>query len=580
MKFYCDSCNTKYAISDDKVRGKVLKVRCKYCANVITVRELQPVATPPKPPVPTATVPQTNWHFSINGATTGPMGLAALKAKYSAGEIGDETYVWHDTFDGWKPVATVPIFAEALRKGFEQKPRFETRAYTGVSEAVQAEPSKQRLGLAPKKPEIGTVSEAPNPQKAEPKINEARMDKLRKKLSESPLKKPQIKLLPLGIDDPKLDSFVPEKEEALPNFANGPEGLGFSPTLPDSGPSFSGAADPIADTMLPDDINSGFAPMDDISDELPNFGDTKPKDLFDPSADAYGLDTSSDAMPFFPDDVGPALGSDQAPSEVHTSSKSLLIEIDKIKKTDRKKSIIFIAIGVVGAFILISIATFMYVNREIEEVAIVEKVEEREAKILGYSKDQIEAGFVELEDMVIGKDEIEEPDEENSEKPNPEELEGKTKDPKTKKGRKKIVKSETKKEKANQEKSKLSADDLRKKLLSTGTINRPEDSIGTSTANKSGLSRVQAQAGFKKVSRSVSTCRQRHANRSGKELESAKVKISVEVLPTGKVSTFRISPGALRHTAFDSCMKSKKETWRFAKFGGKPVKINRTFILQ
>jgi predicted Zn finger-like uncharacterized protein len=39
MKFVCERCHTKYSIADEKVRGKVLKVRCKSCENVITVRE-------------------------------------------------------------------------------------------------------------------------------------------------------------------------------------------------------------------------------------------------------------------------------------------------------------------------------------------------------------------------------------------------------------------------------------------------------------------------------------------------------------------------------------------------------------
>ena len=39
MKFVCERCHTKYSIADEKVRGKVLKVRCKTCTNVITVRE-------------------------------------------------------------------------------------------------------------------------------------------------------------------------------------------------------------------------------------------------------------------------------------------------------------------------------------------------------------------------------------------------------------------------------------------------------------------------------------------------------------------------------------------------------------
>jgi predicted Zn finger-like uncharacterized protein len=39
VKFLCDRCKTRYSIGDDRVRGKILKIRCKNCANVITVRE-------------------------------------------------------------------------------------------------------------------------------------------------------------------------------------------------------------------------------------------------------------------------------------------------------------------------------------------------------------------------------------------------------------------------------------------------------------------------------------------------------------------------------------------------------------
>jgi predicted Zn finger-like uncharacterized protein len=39
MKFQCDHCKTRYSIADERVHGKVLKIRCKNCASVITVRE-------------------------------------------------------------------------------------------------------------------------------------------------------------------------------------------------------------------------------------------------------------------------------------------------------------------------------------------------------------------------------------------------------------------------------------------------------------------------------------------------------------------------------------------------------------
>ena len=38
MKIVCDNCATKYSIADEKVRGKVFKIRCKKCSHIIVVR--------------------------------------------------------------------------------------------------------------------------------------------------------------------------------------------------------------------------------------------------------------------------------------------------------------------------------------------------------------------------------------------------------------------------------------------------------------------------------------------------------------------------------------------------------------
>lgn len=49
MKFLCDRCETRYSIADDRVRGKILKIRCKTCQHVITVREGMSADEPPRP---------------------------------------------------------------------------------------------------------------------------------------------------------------------------------------------------------------------------------------------------------------------------------------------------------------------------------------------------------------------------------------------------------------------------------------------------------------------------------------------------------------------------------------------------
>ena len=38
MKIVCDACSAKYSIADEKVRGKVFKISCKKCSNIIVVR--------------------------------------------------------------------------------------------------------------------------------------------------------------------------------------------------------------------------------------------------------------------------------------------------------------------------------------------------------------------------------------------------------------------------------------------------------------------------------------------------------------------------------------------------------------
>jgi predicted Zn finger-like uncharacterized protein len=153
MKFYCDSCGAKYLIGDEKVRGKVLRIRCKKCDHVISVRE---------PTAPTdsgsmeqlqrklqeraaATAPQTAWHYSVAGQSFGPMGLEALRAKFSAKELGDETYLWHESFDGWKPARECEVVADLFQQGAVRKPRNPTISLSTNEIRALAERRSQEL---------------------------------------------------------------------------------------------------------------------------------------------------------------------------------------------------------------------------------------------------------------------------------------------------------------------------------------------------------------------------------------------------------------------------------------------------
>lgn len=50
MKIRCESCAAKYAIRDDKVRGRVFKIRCKRCQSPIVVRGPALLEAPPAAP--------------------------------------------------------------------------------------------------------------------------------------------------------------------------------------------------------------------------------------------------------------------------------------------------------------------------------------------------------------------------------------------------------------------------------------------------------------------------------------------------------------------------------------------------
>jgi predicted Zn finger-like uncharacterized protein len=158
MKFVCDKCHTKYSIADERVHGRVLKIRCKSCSNVITVREEKPAAAPAPSvttqssarPAPTARRAASSideafgpagglfgddgehtmvsqgppgdagtagddWYVSFDGEQEGPMSLdAAIARVRTERPKGREAHCWNPGLLVWRPVEEVAEFAPAL----------------------------------------------------------------------------------------------------------------------------------------------------------------------------------------------------------------------------------------------------------------------------------------------------------------------------------------------------------------------------------------------------------------------------------------------------------------------------------
>ena len=134
MKIVCDACQAKYSISDDKVQGKVFKIRCKKCSNIIVVRGGAGAAEP----APVAQEKDTRvydygydgapggeaaggddavWHLVINQDQVGPMTVAEVQQRFAAGEIDGESFTWREGFADWLPLSQVDAFAGLVASG-------------------------------------------------------------------------------------------------------------------------------------------------------------------------------------------------------------------------------------------------------------------------------------------------------------------------------------------------------------------------------------------------------------------------------------------------------------------------------
>src|SRR5215831_8503700 len=133
MKIVCDACQAKYSISDDKVQGKVFKIRCKKCSNIIVVRggaSAAEQAPAPQQEKDTRVYDygyeggdhapagdEAVWHVVINQDQVGPMTAIDVQKRLRIGEIDAETYVWREGFADWMPLAQVDTFTGLVGPG-------------------------------------------------------------------------------------------------------------------------------------------------------------------------------------------------------------------------------------------------------------------------------------------------------------------------------------------------------------------------------------------------------------------------------------------------------------------------------
>lgn len=138
MKIVCDNCSTKYSIADEKVRGKIFKIKCKKCSHIIVVKGQE--TTGEGPPAgfdqkdtrvfdysgfegqkdgPAA---DPIWHLVIDREQVGPLTVAELAQKWTAGEVDTDTYAWREGFDDWKRLGAIEELAAVIRRDEPKEP--------------------------------------------------------------------------------------------------------------------------------------------------------------------------------------------------------------------------------------------------------------------------------------------------------------------------------------------------------------------------------------------------------------------------------------------------------------------------
>jgi predicted Zn finger-like uncharacterized protein len=116
MKITCQSCQSKYTVSDDKVQGKTVKIKCRKCGSTIVVSS-NGVTTSNGAGGGGADAQATAAGTYLVNVTEGDqrsMTLQEIVDAYNSSVVTADTYVWADGMADWAPLGQVEAITSAL----------------------------------------------------------------------------------------------------------------------------------------------------------------------------------------------------------------------------------------------------------------------------------------------------------------------------------------------------------------------------------------------------------------------------------------------------------------------------------
>jgi predicted Zn finger-like uncharacterized protein len=160
MKITCQACAAKYTIADEKVLGKIVKIRCKKCGATIVVNGNDPSASAGV----SASQAPAAYDYTAQGAQGGEpwtvnvadgdqrtMTDTEVADAYHAGVVSDETFCWKDGMSDWLPLREIDALYQAC-----------TQTRASASPASMGEPAGAGIFGG------GTSAPTPSPAAASP----------------------------------------------------------------------------------------------------------------------------------------------------------------------------------------------------------------------------------------------------------------------------------------------------------------------------------------------------------------------------------------------------------------------------
>jgi hypothetical protein len=154
VRAHCPTCNARYGIPEERVKGRVLKIRCKACGGIIEVRG----SSAPPPARSLLERGRKLWFLVIRRERIGPITEQEVRERFARGELKPRTYAWRQGFARWERLYNIGEFKDLATGGAQ------TGAQTAVVEPV-AEPRGKRPVTRPL-PELVTADDPERTERA------------------------------------------------------------------------------------------------------------------------------------------------------------------------------------------------------------------------------------------------------------------------------------------------------------------------------------------------------------------------------------------------------------------------------